>query len=73
MKCEPGSGQTPASVAAPSTVTTLDWIILAFAAALALLGYRRGLIVGVLSFGGFAVGAFLGTRLGPLLLSRGSA
>lgn len=54
-------------------MTGLDWIIVAFAALLALFGYRRGFIVGVLSFAGFAVGAFLGTRLGPLLLPQGSA
>ena len=54
-------------------MTQLDWFIVAFAALLALLGYRRGFIVGVLSFGGFALGAFLGTRIGPLLLPRGSA
>src|SRR5438445_1272699 len=54
-------------------VTGLDWIIVAFAAVLASLGFRRGFIVGVLSFGGFALGAFLGTRLGPLLLPRGSS
>ena len=54
-------------------MTELDWIIVAFAVLLAAFGYRRGFIVGVLSFGGFALGAFLGTRLGPLLLPRGSA
>jgi len=54
-------------------VTQLDWIIVAFAAILAGFGFRRGFIVGVLSFGGFALGAFLGTRLGPLLLPRGSS
>ena len=54
-------------------MTQLDWIIVAFAAILAVFGFRRGFIVGVLSFAGFAIGAFLGTRLGPLLLSRGSA
>lgn len=54
-------------------MTKLDWIIVAFAALLAGFGFRRGFIVGVLSFAGFAVGAFLGTRLGPLLLPRGSA
>jgi S1-C subfamily serine protease len=48
-------------------------MIVAFAALLALLGSRQGFIVGVLSFGGFALGAFLGTRLGPLLLPRGSS
>ncbi|HEV2945013.1 MAG TPA: MarP family serine protease [Solirubrobacteraceae bacterium] len=54
-------------------VTQLDWIIVAFAAILAGFGFRRGFIVGALSFGGFALGAFLGTRLGPLLLPRGSS
>jgi S1-C subfamily serine protease len=54
-------------------VTGLDWIIVAFAAALAAFGFRRGFIVGVLSFAGFAGGAFLGTRLGPLLLPHGSS
>jgi S1-C subfamily serine protease len=53
-------------------VTTLDWIIAAFAVLLAGFGFRRGFIVGALSFAGFALGAFLGTRLGPLLLPRGS-
>ncbi len=54
-------------------MTGLDWIIVAFAAILATFGFRRGFIVGVLSFGGFAVGAFIGTRLAPLLLSDGSS
>jgi S1-C subfamily serine protease len=54
-------------------VTQLDWIIVVFAALLAIFGFRRGFIVAVLSFGGFAIGAFLGTRLGPLLLSQGSS
>ena len=51
----------------------MDWIIVAFAAILASFGFRRGFIVGVLSFAGFAAGAFLGTRVGPLLLPKGSA
>jgi S1-C subfamily serine protease len=54
-------------------VTGLDWIIVAFAALLASFGFLRGFIVGALSFGGFALGAFIGTRLGPLLLPRGSS
>jgi len=54
-------------------VTALDWLIVAFAAVLACFGFWQGFIVGVLSFGGFAAGAFLGTRLGPLLLAKGSA
>ena len=54
-------------------MTGLDWIIVAFAAILAGFGFRRGFIVGVLSFGGFAIGAFIGTRLAPLVLNEGSA
>jgi S1-C subfamily serine protease len=51
----------------------LDWLIVAFASILAIFGFRQGFIVGVLSFCGFALGAFLGTRLAPLVLARGSA
>lgn len=53
-------------------MTVLDWAILAFTLALALWGYRQGLIVGALTLGGFAIGAFVGSRLGPMLLSRGA-
>lgn len=54
-------------------MTELDWIVVLFALALAWLGYRQGFIVGVLSFAGFAIGAFVGTRVGPLVLPHGSA
>lgn len=50
----------------------LDWAILAFTIALALWGYRQGLIVGALTLVGFAIGAFVGSRVGPLLLSKGA-
>jgi S1-C subfamily serine protease len=53
-------------------VTVLDWAILAFTFALALWGYRQGLIVGALTLAGFAIGAFAGSRVGPLLLTEGS-
>jgi S1-C subfamily serine protease len=53
-------------------VTTIDWLIVGFTALLAFYGYLQGFIVGALSLAGFAVGAFLGTRLGPLLLPSGS-
>lgn len=53
-------------------MTVLDWAIVAFTLALALWGYRQGLIVGALTLSGFAAGAFAGSRLGPLLLSQGS-
>jgi S1-C subfamily serine protease len=54
-------------------VTGLDWLIVVFAALLAVFGFRRGFIVAALSFGGFAIGSFIGTRLGPLLLSGGDS
>jgi len=53
-------------------VTVLDWAIVAFTIALGLWGYRQGLIVGALTLVGFGLGAFAGSRLGPLVLSQGS-
>jgi S1-C subfamily serine protease len=53
-------------------VTGVDWLIVAFTALLAVYGYVQGFIVGVLSLVGFALGAFLGTRLTPLLLPSGA-
>jgi S1-C subfamily serine protease len=51
----------------------LDWLIVAFASILAFFGSRQGFIVGALSFCGFALGAFLGTRLAPHVLPQGSS
>lgn len=53
-------------------MTTIDWLIVAFCALLALYGYLQGFIVGAMSLFGFAVGAFVGTRLAPLILPGGS-
>lgn len=53
-------------------MTLIDWAIVIFVVALLPLGYRQGFVVGALTLGGFALGAFLGSRLGPLLLSGGS-
>jgi Trypsin-like peptidase domain/Colicin V production protein len=53
-------------------LTTLDWIIIAFTLLMAVWGYQQGLIAGALSLVGFAAGAFIGSRLGPLLLADGS-
>ncbi len=50
----------------------VDWVIIAFTALLAIRGYSRGFIVGVLSLGGFIIGAVLGARIGPLVLAKGS-
>ncbi len=53
-------------------MTTIDWVIVAFALLLAFYGYGQGFIVGALSLAGFALGAVLGTRLGPALVPGGS-
>lgn len=50
----------------------MDWAILAFTLALGLWGYRQGLIVGALTLLGFLAGAFVGSRIGPLLLNKGA-
>jgi S1-C subfamily serine protease len=54
-------------------MTALDWIIVAFILLMAIWGYLQGLVVSALSLGGFAVGAFAGSRLAPLLLQQGSS
>jgi S1-C subfamily serine protease len=52
-------------------VTGVDWIIAGVVALLALFGFAQGFVAGALSLAGFALGAFLGTRVGPLLLPDG--
>jgi hypothetical protein len=53
-------------------VTPIDWIIIGVCLLLALYGYAQGFIVGALSLAGFALGAFVGTRVAPLILSDGA-
>jgi len=53
-------------------MTLVDWLIVAFTVLLAMYGYAQGFIVGALSLVGFGLGAFLGTRLAPLILPGGS-
>jgi hypothetical protein len=53
-------------------LTGVDWIILGFTALMAVWGFGQGLIAGGLALVGFGLGAFLGSRLGPVLLSEGS-
>jgi S1-C subfamily serine protease len=53
-------------------VTGVDWIILGLVLLLALFGWAQGFISGVLALTGLALGAWIGTRIGPLLLSEGS-
>ena len=54
-------------------MTLLDWVIVVFAAGMIVAGYGRGLVVGGLALLGFALGAFAGSRVGPMLLDEGSA
>src|SRR5947209_16840091 len=65
----PGAGAWPTSLTA---MTAIDWVIVALTILLAFYGYLQGFLVGGLSLLGFALGAFLGTRVGPLLLPGGS-
>lgn len=43
----------------------LDLILIVLAAAFAVAGYRQGFIIGACSFGGFLIGAVIGTYLAP--------
>ena len=52
-------------------MTGIDWVILGAVVLLALFGWAQGFVAGVLALAGFAAGAWLGTRLAPLVLSGG--
>jgi S1-C subfamily serine protease len=53
-------------------VNWVDWVIVAIAVLFAFFGYLQGIIVGGLSLAGFALGAVIGARVAPLVLSSGS-
>ena len=53
-------------------MTGVDWIIVALVLLLALFGWAQGFVSGVLAFAGLALGAWIGTRVGPLVLSEGA-
>lgn len=53
-------------------MTTVDWIIVVFAILLAANGLRQGFLAGAAQLVGFGAGAFLGARIGPLILSEGA-
>ncbi len=53
-------------------MSAVDLIIIAFTLLMAVWGYSQGLLVGALSLCGFAGGALIGSRLGPLVLEEGS-
>jgi S1-C subfamily serine protease len=52
-------------------LTGVDWIIVGLVLLLALFGWAQGFISGVLALAGLALGAWIGTRVGPLVLSEG--
>src|SRR3954467_10628093 len=54
------------------SLTGVDWIIVGFALLLAFNGARQGFLMGFLQLLGFAIGAVVGSRIGPLVLSGGS-
>ena len=51
----------------------VDLIVIAWVAVSAVLGARRGLVANVLGLAGFAIGAVVGARIAPHLLSGGSS
>jgi uncharacterized membrane protein required for colicin V production len=54
-------------------LTRIDWLIVAFTILMATIGWRQGFVAGAFALAGFAGGAFVGSRLGPSLLSDGSS
>jgi S1-C subfamily serine protease len=53
-------------------VTGIDWLIVGVVVLLALFGWAQGFVAGALALLGFAVGAWLGTRIGPMVLDEGN-
>src|SRR5919107_4053602 len=53
-------------------MTGLDWIVLGIVILLALFGWAQGFVAGALALVGFVIGAWVGTRVGPLVLDEGA-
>jgi uncharacterized membrane protein required for colicin V production len=53
-------------------VSTADWVVLAVVAIAGFYGISTGFLRGAFSLAGFAVGAYVGARLAPLILTEGS-
>jgi S1-C subfamily serine protease len=53
-------------------VESTDWFVLGIVALAGMYGFARGLVRGALSLAGFALGAYVGARLAPSVLSDGS-
>jgi S1-C subfamily serine protease len=52
-------------------LTGIDWVIIGAVVLLALFGWAQGFVAGALALVGFAAGAWLGTRIAPLVLEGG--
>jgi S1-C subfamily serine protease len=52
-------------------MTGIDWVILGAVVLLALFGWAQGFVAGALALVGFAAGAWIGTRVAPLVLEGG--
>src|SRR4051812_50147661 len=52
-------------------MTGLDWIIAAAVVLLALFGWAQGFVSSALALVGFLIGAWIGTRVGPLVVPGG--
>jgi S1-C subfamily serine protease len=52
-------------------MTGLDWIIVAAIVLLAVFGFAQGFVSAALALVGFAIGAWIGTRVGPLVVPGG--
>jgi S1-C subfamily serine protease len=53
-------------------VSTADWVVIGIVVLFGVYGLAKGLVRGALSLVGFAIGAYLGARIAPTLLSEGS-
>ena len=53
-------------------MSTADWVVIAVVALAGFYGISTGFLRGAFSLAGFAVGAYLGARLAPLILTDGS-
>jgi S1-C subfamily serine protease len=52
-------------------LTGIDWVIVGAVVLLGLFGWAQGFVAGILALAGFAAGAWLGTRIAPLVLDDG--
>lgn len=66
----PASGR--AVYAPPVTLTVVDWVAIGIVILAALAGMQRGLVLSAFSLAGIAAGAWVGSRVAPLLLHGGS-